>query len=78
MMSNEVFFDKSCLGTLKGKVVVFTGGASGIGREAVTIFSKAGAQIVFGDIDKVNGEELASELGRCVCVCTWLLSIPTC
>jgi NAD(P)-dependent dehydrogenase (short-subunit alcohol dehydrogenase family) len=65
-MSNEVHFDKSCLDTLRGKVVVFTGGASGIGKEAVTMFAQAGAQIVFGDIDKVNGSKLESELGRCV------------
>lgn len=63
-MSNEIFFDQSSLDSLKGKVVVLTGGASGIGREAVTIFAKAGARIVFGDIDKVNGDKLASRLGR--------------
>lgn len=63
-MSNEIFFDESTLNTLKGKNVVFTGGASGIGKEAVTIFARAGANIVFGDVDKVNGDKLAAELGR--------------
>jgi len=77
-MSNEVSFDKSLLKNLQGKNVVFTGGASGIGREAVTIFAKAGANVVFGDIDKENGDRLASELGRSVIRRNLLISTNSC
>jgi NAD(P)-dependent dehydrogenase (short-subunit alcohol dehydrogenase family) len=54
-----------------GKVVVITGGASGIGREIAVAFVAAGAQVAVGDI---NGDGLASlvqELGE---KCTTLLT----
>lgn len=63
MSDNEIILDTSIFANLKGKTVVFTGGASGIGREAVTIFANAGANITFGDIDNVGGAKLATELG---------------
>ncbi|KAM5360115.1 hypothetical protein ACJZ2D_013974 [Fusarium nematophilum] len=63
MSDNEIILDTTIFANLKGKNVVFTGGASGIGREAVTIFAKAGANITFGDIDKANGDQLAADLG---------------
>ncbi|KAH7161913.1 hypothetical protein EDB81DRAFT_785730 [Dactylonectria macrodidyma] len=64
MSDNEIILDTSIFANLEGKNVVFTGGASGIGREAVTIFANAGANVTFGDIDKVSGARLAAELGE--------------
>lgn len=63
-MSNEIILDTSIFADLRGKNVIFTGGASGIGREAVIIFAKAGANVTFGDVNKVEGDKLAAELGR--------------
>jgi NAD(P)-dependent dehydrogenase (short-subunit alcohol dehydrogenase family) len=41
---------------MNGKVVVITGGASGIGRAAALAFARQGARVVIGDID-ISGAE---------------------
>ena len=46
----------------KGKVVVITGGASGIGRGLAHGFAKRGMKIVLADIDKENLAKVAKEL----------------
>ncbi|KAF9894857.1 hypothetical protein FE257_004478 [Aspergillus nanangensis] len=51
------------LESLQGKVVVLTGGSTGIGRSAVEQFHQHGAKVVFGDVSKEAGHELASRLG---------------
>ena len=38
---------------LKGKVVIVTGGAHGIGKAYCNGFASAGANVVIADIDKV-------------------------
>ena len=50
-----------------GKVVVITGGASGIGLAAVRRFHGEGAAVVIADINDAAGEAVARELGaeRC-------------
>lgn len=48
---------------LSGKNVIITGGASGIGRTAVKIFSEEGADVVIADVDVKNGESAAKEFG---------------
>lgn len=48
---------------LEGKVVVITGGASGIGRAAARLFVREGAYVVVGDLDEEAGNALADELG---------------
>ncbi len=48
-------------GRLDGKVVVITGAASGIGREAALLFSDEGAKICVGDVTADAGEETASQ-----------------
>ncbi|OAA54248.1 NAD(P)-binding domain protein [Niveomyces insectorum RCEF 264] len=47
----------------KGKVVVLTGGSTGIGEATVRLFHRLGAFVHFLDIDTKNGERLANELG---------------
>ncbi len=47
---------------LEGKVVLVTGGASGIGRASCLAFVAEGAKVVVADIAKESGEETASML----------------
>jgi NAD(P)-dependent dehydrogenase (short-subunit alcohol dehydrogenase family) len=42
---------------LKGKIVLITGGSSGIGRAAAQLFSREGAKIIIADINVEGGEE---------------------
>lgn len=46
-----------------GKVVIITGGASGIGAAAARLFHSLGAKVVVGDLDERLGNSLAAELG---------------
>ncbi|CAK7212467.1 hypothetical protein SEUCBS140593_001513 [Sporothrix eucalyptigena] len=54
-------FDSS---SLKGKSVVITGGASGMGLATVKAFVKACAFVTFGDLSVEKGEQIAAELGQ--------------
>jgi NAD(P)-dependent dehydrogenase (short-subunit alcohol dehydrogenase family) len=53
--------DKS---VLKGKSVVVTGGASGLGLAYVKVFASAGAFVTFGDLNVSASEKIASDLGQ--------------
>jgi NAD(P)-dependent dehydrogenase (short-subunit alcohol dehydrogenase family) len=46
------------------KVVIVTGGASGIGKAAVRMFAEAGANVVVVDTDRPGGKAVASECGE--------------
>jgi NAD(P)-dependent dehydrogenase (short-subunit alcohol dehydrogenase family) len=46
---------------LRDRVVIITGGASGIGRAAVRLFAAEGARVVFGDVSRSAGSRLESE-----------------
>ncbi|OYW07363.1 MAG: 3-oxoacyl-ACP reductase, partial [Rhodospirillales bacterium 12-71-4] len=49
--------------SLAGKVVLITGGASGIGAEMVAQFARQGAQTAFLDFDQAGGQRVAGETG---------------
>lgn len=49
---------------VQGKTAVVTGGANGIGEAYVRHLVRAGAFVVFGDIDESCGRQIESELGR--------------
>jgi len=49
---------------LKGKSVVVTGGASGLGLAYVKAFASHGAFVTFGDVNASAGEEIAADLGK--------------
>jgi len=45
-----------------GRVVLVTGGASGIGESTSRVFAAAGAKVLIADIDLARGEALAAQL----------------
>jgi NAD(P)-dependent dehydrogenase (short-subunit alcohol dehydrogenase family) len=49
------------VGRLDSKVVVITGSASGIGREAALLFSDEGARLCIADVVEEQGEQTAAE-----------------
>jgi NAD(P)-dependent dehydrogenase (short-subunit alcohol dehydrogenase family) len=49
------------MGRLDSKVVVITGAASGIGREAALLFSREGASVCVADVVEEAGEQTAAE-----------------
>ena len=48
---------------LEGKVILVTGGASGLGRACVEAFAASGARVVMGDVDVELGAGAVSGLG---------------
>ncbi|XP_010523896.1 PREDICTED: short-chain dehydrogenase reductase 3b-like [Tarenaya hassleriana] len=49
---------------LEGKIVIITGGASGIGAEAARLFAEHGARVVVVDVQDELGRELAVSIGE--------------
>jgi NAD(P)-dependent dehydrogenase (short-subunit alcohol dehydrogenase family) len=49
--------------SLRGKVIVITGGAQGIGATTAETLVRQGAKVAIGDLDQVRAEKTAGELG---------------
>lgn len=49
---------------MKGKVVIVTGGSSGIGRSLVVLFAKKGASVVFTGRNQNRMDEVSAELDQ--------------
>jgi NAD(P)-dependent dehydrogenase (short-subunit alcohol dehydrogenase family) len=47
---------------MAGKVVVITGGASGIGQSTAVAFAREGARVVIGDIDNAGAEKTVASI----------------
>ncbi|KIP05100.1 hypothetical protein PHLGIDRAFT_108665 [Phlebiopsis gigantea 11061_1 CR5-6] len=47
---------------IRGKVLLITGGASGIGRAAALLYAKHGASVVIGDVDADAASKVVSEI----------------
>jgi NAD(P)-dependent dehydrogenase (short-subunit alcohol dehydrogenase family) len=50
--------------TLDGKIIVLTGGATGLGRACAAEFGRQGATVVLGDTDEERGRQAAEDLGE--------------
>jgi 2-hydroxycyclohexanecarboxyl-CoA dehydrogenase len=62
--------------TLKGKIAVVTGAASGIGRATAEAFAQAGAHVLLADINQEMGEAAAAALrARGLSADYWLVDI---
>jgi NAD(P)-dependent dehydrogenase (short-subunit alcohol dehydrogenase family) len=51
------------MGKLDGKIVIVTGGASGLGEACVSLFAEEGAKVVVADIQDDAGQALAKRVG---------------
>jgi NAD(P)-dependent dehydrogenase (short-subunit alcohol dehydrogenase family) len=49
---------------LSGKVIVVTGGNSGLGYESVKAFAEAGAEVILASRDAVKGEKAGKDIGE--------------
>ncbi|KAH8766150.1 hypothetical protein F5883DRAFT_617559 [Diaporthe sp. PMI_573] len=58
----EIHFSEEDANALKGRVVVLTGGAQGIGAAAVALYHRHGAHVYFGDWDDAKGKAVEQEL----------------
>jgi 3(or 17)beta-hydroxysteroid dehydrogenase len=51
------------MGRVSGKVVIVTGGASGIGKQDALILAREGARVTISDLNEDGGCALANEIG---------------
>src|SRR4051812_19027532 len=60
---SDVFTTPVDLSGLRDRVVLITGGASGLGRATAHAMAEAGAEIVVADVAVAAGEEVAAAVG---------------
>ncbi|KAF4334056.1 NADPH-dependent beta-ketoacyl reductase (rhlG) [Fusarium beomiforme] len=58
----EIKFCTDIVDNVKGKVVVMTGGAQGIGAATVSLLYERGAHVYFGDWDDAKGRQIVTHL----------------
>src|SRR5579859_7101747 len=59
---------------LSGKTAIVTGGAAGIGRACALAYAKAGARVVVGDIDPVEGARTVAMIAAAKGVAQFVLA----
>ena len=52
------------MGQVEGKIVIVTGGASGIGAACAATLAREGAKVVITDLDDAGGQAVADKIGR--------------
>jgi NAD(P)-dependent dehydrogenase (short-subunit alcohol dehydrogenase family) len=60
------------LENVKGKSVIVTGGANGMGEAFVRDFVAAGAYVTFADVNEKRGQAIESELNVNAMACTFV------
>ncbi|KAL2846085.1 hypothetical protein BJX68DRAFT_241503, partial [Aspergillus pseudodeflectus] len=63
MTSVDISVDSPVFEEARDKVVILTGGSTGIGAETVRLLAGLGARVSFLDTNKAAGEKLVAELG---------------
>ncbi|POR38886.1 Uncharacterized protein TPAR_00890 [Tolypocladium paradoxum] len=58
----EIIFSPELANNVKGRVVVMTGGAQGIGAAAISLLYTRGAHVYFGDWDETKGGQLVESI----------------
>ena len=51
------------MGQVEGKIVIVTGGASGIGAACAATLAREGAKVVITDLDDAGGQEVVDKIG---------------
>ena len=59
---------------LKNKVVIVTGGASGVGRDAALLFASEGARVAIADVDESGGRSAGASVVWSSAISLYLLS----
>jgi NAD(P)-dependent dehydrogenase (short-subunit alcohol dehydrogenase family) len=52
------------MGRVDGKVVIISGGASGLGLASAKRLAEEGATVIIGDINQALGEQVASKIAN--------------